>query len=512
MDVFYLKYRPKNIDELDLISVRERLSKIVKQGSLPHSFLFSGPKGTGKTSAARILAKFLNCSNLKGYKSCGKCETCLEIDRGEGLDVVEIDAASNRGIDDIRELKEKISFQPLRTKNKVYIVDEVHMLTREAFNAFLKTLEEPPNHAYFIFCTTNPEKIPATILSRLTIIEFSKGSIDEISNCLKRVAKGEKIKIDEKSLEMISKISDGSFRDAHKIFYQLWTESEGKISLDKTQKFLGYFQELEPEKLLEMMAKNKLRESLDLAEKLEKKGVDFEDYLKKTAQILKNMLLAKFGVKENYGPEVVSLAGLFTEKDIIILSRLVITANLEQKTAVVPQLPLEMMVVSFLQKNSANNSGEKKIDSKPLKEPKPTKEEDKSISKSVENGKEKQPKKEVVDVVGIVANWDKVLEAVKPMNHSVGALLRACRPAGIEDNCLVLEVFYPFHKDRLSDMRNRRIVEDGLKTVFGHDWRLRCVLAEKPAESIEKLDRSKISSKPKTEDELYDIAKDIFGE
>ncbi len=486
MDVFYLKYRPQKFSELDGINARDELIKIVKSGKAPHSFLFAGPRGTGKTSAARILAKFLNCPNVKSGNPCGKCDVCLEIERGAGLDVLEIDAASNRGIDDIRDLKEKISFQPLRSKNKVYIVDEVHMLTREAFNAFLKTLEEPPVHAYFIFCTTNPEKIPDTVLSRLTVIEFPKGKKEEIVGALERVVKGEKIKVDKKVLEMIAEAADGSFRDAHKVFYQLWIESGKKIDLKKAERFLGHFNKLKPDQFLTLLAEKKLAQALSLAEELEEKGVNFEDYLKKIAHILKDVLLNKFGAIDKPEKEVVSLSSLLSEEDIIELNELTIKANFDQKTTVLSQLPLEMMAVSYLKgaRKSVDETNDEKVVFKQVEKPR--------SSRSVND----------VDISEIAASWGKVLEAVRPKNHSVGALLRACRPVRIEDNYLVLEVFYSFHKDRLSDIRNREIVEEGLRTVFGCDWRLKCVLGEKLAPK----------SEVKSEDELYDIAKDIFGE
>ena len=161
MAALYLKYRPKNIDELDLKVAREALSEIVKSGNIPHAFLFSGPKGTGKTSAARILSKIVNCENRKkgAINPCNKCESCKSIDKGASLDIIELDAASHRGIDDIRALKEAIKLSPSSSEKKIYIIDEAHMLTTEASNALLKTLEEPPSHALFVLATTNPEKL-----------------------------------------------------------------------------------------------------------------------------------------------------------------------------------------------------------------------------------------------------------------------------------------------------------------------------------------------------------------
>jgi len=222
--VLYRKYRPQKIAELDIENVREKFVHILSSGRIPHAFLFSGPKGTGKTSAARIVAKVINCelriknqeSSTKNIEPCNKCESCVSITEGRNLDVLEIDAASNRGIDEIRELKEKIKLSPVSARFKVYIIDEVHMLTTEAFNALLKTLEEPPAHAIFILATTEMEKLLPTIVSRCARVDFAKATNEEIAHSLERVIKGEKLKIADadKFVSLIAGSSEGSFRDA----------------------------------------------------------------------------------------------------------------------------------------------------------------------------------------------------------------------------------------------------------------------------------------------------------
>ncbi|HCR35643.1 DNA polymerase III, subunit gamma and tau [Candidatus Woesebacteria bacterium GWC2_33_12] len=226
---FYLKYRPQTIEELDMQSVRESLTSIVKSGNIPHAFLFAGPKGTGKTSAARILAKVINCESKK---ICNKCEQCISITKGSNIDVIEMDAASNRGIDDIRVLRDTIRLAPVKAKAKIYIIDEAHMLTTEASNALLKTLEEPPDHVYFILATTNPEKLIDTIKSRTTLIQFTKATTEETKRSLKRIIKKEKfitksvMLIKNEELDQIIKLSEGSFRDAVKLL-ELYAKDSG---------------------------------------------------------------------------------------------------------------------------------------------------------------------------------------------------------------------------------------------------------------------------------------------
>ena len=176
MSVFHLKYRPQKLADLDLEEVSDKLKKILSSDDIPQSYLFSGPKGAGKTSAARIVAKVVNCEGKTKGEACNECENCKEIQNGSNIDVLEIDAASNRGIEDIRALKDKAYLLPTRLKRKVFIIDEVHMLTKEAFNALLKLIEEPPKHTFFILCTTDPGKIPETVLSRLIRVDFHKGN------------------------------------------------------------------------------------------------------------------------------------------------------------------------------------------------------------------------------------------------------------------------------------------------------------------------------------------------
>jgi len=234
------KYRPRKFD--DLIGqepIALTLKNAITMKKLSHAYLFSGPRGVGKTSTARILAKSLNCEKGLTGEPCSKCKNCREIAEGISLDVLEIDGASNRGIDEIRDLKEKINYAPINSPYKIYIIDEVHMLTNEAFNALLKTLEEPPEHIIFMFATTAPHKIPLTVLSRCQRFDFRRITIEEISTMLAKICRAEKVEAEKEALFLIAKNSDGSMRDGQSALDQLIAYSEGKITAEKVRQMFG---------------------------------------------------------------------------------------------------------------------------------------------------------------------------------------------------------------------------------------------------------------------------------
>jgi len=218
----YRKYRPQTFEEVVGQShVTEILTKALDNQKISHAYLFAGPKGSGKTSCARIFAKGLNCETGITSKPCNECESCKLINEGHSLDVIEIDAASNRGVDEIRELRERVKYRPAQSRYKVYIIDEAHMLTREAFNALLKTLEEPPEYVVFILATTDPQKIPPTVLSRCQRFRFKKLTSDEVFQILENVCKSEGFSYQREALELIAEVSDGAVRDALNLLEQI---------------------------------------------------------------------------------------------------------------------------------------------------------------------------------------------------------------------------------------------------------------------------------------------------
>lgn len=339
---FYLKYRPQKIEDLDIGSVRESFKKIIESKNIPHALLFAGPKGTGKTSAARIIAKSLNClSNSTSRKAsrgepCNKCEQCTSISNGNNIDVIEMDAASNRGIDDIRILRDVVKLSPSKAKTKIYIIDEAHMLTTEASNALLKTLEEPPEHVYFILATTNPEKLINTIRSRATMISFNKASPSEIIRSLKRIIKAEKIKISDSNLELIVKIAKGSFRDAVKILERVSTEGTNflKVETSSVAEIIKDIEEKDKKNIF-----TNIQKSIS-------QGLTVIYLIEEILEVLRNKLLNKEDTN-------------LSKQSLVYLIELLIKAIDQTKISPIEELPLELAFFKWFTKIDGPNNLEK---------------------------------------------------------------------------------------------------------------------------------------------------------
>jgi len=496
MSVFHLKYRPKKIEDLDLQEVSDKIKSIVLSDNEFQSLLFAGPKGSGKTSAARILSKTVNCLKIKDGESCGKCENCLEIEKGNSLDIIEIDAASNRGIDDMRWLKEKAYLSPLKLKKKVFIIDEVHMLTKEAFNAFLKLIEEPPKDTVFILCTTDSQKIPETVLSRLIKVNFRKGKDEELGKSLDKIIKGEKIDLEDEARRLLIANSDGSFRNLQKTFNEVFLQFGNKISKDNVEEyFVSAGGDYPGEEFEADLDSGETKIILEKLEKMAEKGVDFGELRLKWLQYFHQKILLDFGQVE-------------LKERIEILVR----AGEMEKMAMIEQLPLELAVIEM------RGGGEvKKENIEEEKKERVKVEEKKMVEEKDVKKVESSPVEETVGEVEIKLSeaeekWGEVLQAVKPYNHSVEAFLRAARPKKTGKDGLVIEVFYKFHKEKLEEAKNRKIVEIGLKKVFGGRVRFNCVLGEKNSRKELPLRRNDSGEqKVVSEAEIYDVAKDIFG-
>jgi len=290
----YRKYRPSNFNEVvgqDVIV--KTLGNAIKNNKVSHAYLFSGPRGTGKTSIAKIFAKMLNCENLNDLLPCNKCVSCTQINNNQNIDVIEIDAASNNSVDEIREIRNKISLVPTNSKYKIYIIDEVHMLTTQAFNALLKTLEEPPSHAIFIFATTEFYKIPKTILSRCQRFDYKKVSVDNIIKRLNIIIEKENIKIDDDALKEIARISDGGMRDAISLLDQASSYDNDIINVKDIHEINGTITDEEIENMLLNIFNNNLIEILNTINDYNNKGKDLIKIMQLIVEKLEKLLIYK---------------------------------------------------------------------------------------------------------------------------------------------------------------------------------------------------------------------------
>jgi DNA polymerase-3 subunit gamma/tau len=467
--VLYRKYRSQDFDQL---IGQEHITRILKNSVLSekvsHAYLFVGSRGTGKTSTARILSKALNCKNLKkDGNPCCKCENCLAIAEGNFMDLIEIDAASNRGIDQIRELKERLEFSPSEGKYKIYIVDEVHMLTKEAFNALLKTLEEPPAHVIFMLATTDVHKLPATILSRCQRYDFRLGTSEQIREVLEQVAKTEKIKFDNDALDILVENAHGSYRDALSLLDvvvsgQLGSDKPQQVSEAEVRKVLGIPDSTMVYHLLDKLVKGDRVGALDLITELENKGVNLQQFTKYVLSTLRQILVDK--LRSELDPKEYSFAVELEVSDINTLINLFLNAERTLKSASIPSLVLEMIV-------SEVNISAPAVPKKPAKQSEESEvSEEEDVTDAIEESTAN------ISFKKIVKDWNKVIEAIKPMNGHLFAFLGSAKLISLEGNSLKLEVPFEFHKDRIESTTSRDAIATIMKDVFGTAVKIDCTV------------------------------------
>lgn len=344
----YRKWRPQGFDSLvGQEAVRTALTNALETGRIAHAYLFAGPRGTGKTSTAKILAKAVNCEHGPTPNPCNKCQNCVRINDGTSMDVFEIDAASNRGIDEIRDLREKVAFAPVNGRYKVYIIDEVHMLTTEAFNALLKTLEEPPPHVIFILATTEPHKIPATIHSRCQRFDFKRVTDSDIVKRLREVADGSGIAADDDALQLIAVQADGGMRDALSLLDQCGVMAE-RVSTETVRSVLGIVGREALRELVKAVGEGNVPKSLELLEALLAGGKDVKQIITELAEYLRAVLLYKASpdYREIYLTDtkeaIAAMEGLFSTDRLMAAQERLHQCMLELRQSVRGRIAAEM--------------------------------------------------------------------------------------------------------------------------------------------------------------------------
>lgn len=556
--VFYRKYRPQNFSELiGQDHVKKTLLSAFASGKLGHAYLFTGPRGSGKTSTARILAKIVNCegqlsavsNQLSASKEaesrelkaegleipCNKCSSCLSITDGSHLDLIEIDAASNRGIDDIRELREKIKLAPSSAKKKVYIIDEVHMLTTEAFNALLKTLEEPPSHVLFILATTEVQKLPVTILSRVQRFDFKLASLDEVKLALKNICDKEGLKLSDEILGMIAEISEGSFRDAVKLLDQV--ASAGEINIEEVRGLLKANDFSEVLGFIEKIVGIDTKGALSLIASINEKGASIKEFTNSVLKALRQILLIKSGALDLVAAEVgenrIEKLKAMSEK---VDSAKLITyldnfqKSMEQlKFTSIASLPLEVAaikstmsipVVQISQPQVSNSRqtqstvipGDKQgIQSDlPGSRVKHGMTSDDVVGPAEEMNSEPIPSVDDMqstdDILVINDKWTYILETIRPYNFSLEALLKQSRVKNCDGVNVVIEVPYAFHQRILEAPKSRTMMESILGDVLGKPVKVTTVIGKHETKPSE-LANVEVAQ----DDEIVRLAAEIFN-
>lgn len=359
---FYRKYRPKTFSEaINQKLTIQILTNAIKGNKISHAYLFAGPRGTGKTTFARLFAKAINCEKRKEgeYEPCNQCSSCSDINENRSLDLIEIDAASNRGIDEIRNLREGIKFAPVKSKYKVYIVDEAHQITKDAFNALLKTLEEPPAYAIFILATTEPEKLPATILSRVQRYDFKKLSLEDTIKRLAWISQQEKLEVTDEALRMIALSSEGGLRDAESLLGQLAIIKNGKITLEDVELLLGSVNFQKIRVFIDFLIEKNAAEAIRFINQLNEEGYNLMELSKGIINYLRYLLIIKVSgsliemLKQEVTDEEAEILKKQAEKVKVEDLRRYLDKFLEQQyyinRSLIPVLPLELAIVESLQ-------------------------------------------------------------------------------------------------------------------------------------------------------------------
>ncbi|MDQ3239171.1 MAG: DNA polymerase III subunit gamma/tau [bacterium] len=539
---FYHTYRPQNLQELIITQkiVSEQLHSAILKKSISHAYLFTGSHGIGKTSTARILAKIANCldldiSTIKKNKEplsvipCNACTNCLSITKGNMIDVVEMDAASNRGVDEIRSLKEIAQLMPVSGKIKVYIIDEVHMLTNEAFNALLKILEEPPQSVMFILCTTELVKVPRTIQSRCVSFAFMRPGLAEIISVLQSIASKEGLNIDSGALELLAKLSGGAYRDAVKLLEQLSFHSKN-ISLELVEKYCLFSSVLNGEQMVLALSGRNISSSLEIISQLYESNANFPEFTKLLIENIRLILIAKV---RNEKTELFATYSVYELTDLIdILNK----AYAQFKNSPIASLPLEIAVLKFfsikgtspvvvsstIHSTSRSKGGVNAHEIDPVitqfENTKPVVKKTETVvtvSEIVTTMPDIEPALDQVaakngnteiDLIVVQDRWNELVRFLKTYNASMAAFVRSCKPIEVDNKFIIMETQYTLHKDLIEKPKNRVMIEQVLFELFGVNLHVKVNLRNT------KLNAKNIENVKEVQgDDLMSAVAEIFG-
>ncbi|MFA5100711.1 MAG: DNA polymerase III subunit gamma/tau [Candidatus Omnitrophota bacterium] len=521
--VFALKWRPKNFDEIvGQDHITTQLKSAIEKDRLAHAYLFAGPRGVGKTSTARILAKALNCRKGPTATPCGECPSCVEIAKGSSLDVLEIDGASNRGIDEIRTLRENVKFSPAQGRFKVYIIDEVHQITTDGFNALLKTLEEPPAFVKFIFATTHAHKVPPTILSRCQRLDFRRISVMEIIQQLEKIVAAENLKVDRDVLVAIARSSDGALRDAESVLDQLIAFAKDRVSHDDVISMLGLVEQSALFALTDRIIACDSKGVLELLNEIINQGKDMAVLLSNLIEHFRNLMVAKVAnadselidLPQNICEKLTEQAKALSLEQIFSAFTILMQAQDMSKRLDSMRIPLEISLVRLCQPKAtapapASSPKSASVPVKPYTPPvkpasyKPVPAPSAPAPKTVHekpqsfqgkpaavHEKPAEPQAAVrmmtMDAVQTVSldavreGWQRMIDDVSRVKISVASYLNEGAPTDLDGDRLT--VVFPrncsLHKETLEEKFNKNLIENKLSELFHAGFKLNFVLSQ----------------------------------
>ncbi|MFC1958848.1 DNA polymerase III subunit gamma/tau [Chloroflexota bacterium] len=502
--VFYRKWRPQTLAEVvGQEPVTQTLRNALTSSRISHAYLFCGPRGTGKTSTGRILAKAVNCLTDGKGEPCNACPMCQAITEARAFDVIEIDAASNTGVDDIRSLREKVNYAPNQARYKVYIIDEVHMLSNSASNALLKTLEEPPPHVIFILATTESHKILPTIMSRCQRFDFRRLSQADIISKLTHICQKEGIQIEPGALQLIAKSATGSLRDAENLLEQLTTYYGSEIGLQQVQAILGITGDWRAKELVKHIINSDIAAGLTTINSVNSDGLDLRQFNRELVEYLRGLLLIKTGSDESVdlaAEDMTELKGLAARASLEqILRSVKLFGQLELGFDNYPTLPLELALIDCaLTSGEGKESHVEQIEyqlphpqkmatpppvpsytEQPKTEPAPA---NVPTPEPVMAAATTPPLEAGSEIEHLRQNWKQVIEQAPQDTRRTPAIaiLRSAgvKPMSIENDTVVLAFRYKNHKELIEKTENQHVAEKILSNFLGHTCHVNCILED----------------------------------